>query len=136
VTSITDDYILYEVPIKIDGRLYNLTVAYDIEDAEYNMLTARLDESETSGIPARGERLLVPGDVVTTVFLAFDNDNDDTEYFDDETFTISRNTSFEELTLPDGNYAFTYMMTDSRDEYYYSEVTALVMEDGWPEFIH
>jgi len=130
VMSITDDYILYEVPLRVNGRLYNLTVAYDIEDAEYKMLSARLDESETGGVQARSEELLSPGDVVSTVFFAIDHGDGDAVLFDNETFSIGRNTVFEETPLPDGTYVFMYMMTDYNDNIYYSDMAELVIEDG------
>jgi len=135
VTSITDEYVLYEAPIKIDGLLYNLNVAYNTEDASYKMLSAKLDESETGGISSKNERLLVAGDEVTTVFFALDRENGTLVPFDNETFTISKDSAFEETTLPDGIYAFMYLMTDYRDNLYYSDMTAIVMEDGEVDII-
>ena len=60
VLSVTDDYVLYEVPFLIKGKPYNLTVAYDFGTETYRMLTARPDEEGVP--PGRGERLLVEGD--------------------------------------------------------------------------
>jgi hypothetical protein len=135
VTSITEEYILYEVSLKVNGLLYKLTVAYDNKDAAYRMLSARLDESETDGLPSRSEKLLVPGDEVTTVFYAWDAENMELVPFDFETFTIRAASKLEEMTLPDGTYAFYYLMTDYKDDYYYSDWTEVVMKDGESDFV-
>jgi hypothetical protein len=133
VTSITDDYILYEAPLIINGKKHDLTVAYDIEDTEYRMLTARLDESETGGVPPKDERLLVSGDVVTTMFYALDPDGGEPVTFKDETFKIGKQSSFGELELPDGTYVFMFLMIDGKDNYYYSDISGILMEDGEAE---
>jgi hypothetical protein len=130
VTSITEEYILYEVPIKIDGRLHNLAVAYDVEDEKFRMLTARLDESETGGVPGKDERLLAVGDEVTTCFFALDHENANLVPFEDETFKITEKTAFDEMELPDGTYTFMFLMTDYRDETYSSGIAGIIVEDG------
>ena len=104
-------------------------------DAVYVMLSARLDESETGGIPPKDERLLVAGDKVTTVFLALNMESGDTTQFDYKTFTIRKGSSFGELELEDGYYAFMYLMTDYKDNYYYSEPLMIEIEDGDASFI-
>jgi len=128
VTSMTDGYILYEVLLKINGKLHNLTVAYDYEGKSYKMLTAKLDESETGGVPAKDERLLVAGDEITTVFLTLDDE--DPAVIESETFKFGRESSFEEMNLPDGLYAFAFMMTDYKEEIYYSVFSGVTIEDG------
>lgn len=130
VTSLTDDYVLYEVPLIIDEKMYNLTVAYDYDSKEYRMLAARLDDSETGGIPSREERLLGEGDRITTVFYKMDVESEELALFPNETFTLGKNPRFSELTLPDGMYALAFLMTDYKENYYYSDFAGVTIDDG------
>ena len=130
VTSLTDEYVLYEVPLKIDGKSYNLGVAYDFEVAEYRMLSARLDESETGGIPSREERLLRKGDEITTLFVRINTETEEVVLYPNETFTLTDTPRFAELDLPDGRYYLMFLLTDYKEGLYYSDPAAVLIEDG------
>lgn len=130
VTSIADGYVLYEVPLIVDEKMYNLTVAYDYDSRGYRMLAARLDDSEAGGIPSREERLLKEGDSVTTVFYKVDIQTGKMDLFPNETFTLGKKPRFSELTLPDGMYAMLFLMTDYKENYYYSDIAGVTIDDG------
>lgn len=130
ITSMTDEYILYEVPLVIDDKQYNLTVAYDFDSEEYRMLAARLDESETGGVPSREERLLKEGDVITTLYYKMDAKTEEMVPFRNETFTLGKTPRFSELALPDGTYAMVFLMTDYKDKHYFSDIAGVSIKDG------
>ena len=130
VLSVTDDYVLYEVPFLMKGKPYNLTVAYDFDTKAYRMLTARPDEEGVP--PGRGERLLVEGDEITLVLHKLDLEKDELVAFEGDTLTIGKRSEFKETVLPDGIYAFMFTMTDYRQNVYYSTASGVQMENGVP----
>jgi hypothetical protein len=130
VMSVTEDYILYEIPLLIGGKLHNLTVAYNFADESYKMLTAKLAPDETDGIPGKDERLLVPGDEITTVLLKLDQEAGETVPMEGETFKIGEKSAFGEINLDDGIYAFMFMMTDYKNAIYSSDIAGIIVEDG------
>jgi len=134
VSSITEDYILYDVPILIGGELYSLSVSYLFESGSYHLLTATPDNGGT-GITPKEQRLLVPGDEVTTLMYYLDDSGEDGGYYESETFTMTGDSAFHELELPDGIYSFLYVMTDYRNNVYMSELVGVSIEDGFPVMI-
>lgn len=131
VTSVTDDYILYEVPLLLKGKPYNLTVAYDFSSKEYRMLTARPDVEGAP--PGKDERLLVEGDEITLIHHSLDLENEELVPFEGDTFRIGKKSRFQETPLPDGQYAFMFAMTDYRENVYYSLPSGVEVKDGEPE---
>jgi hypothetical protein len=132
VNSLTDGYILYDIPLRINGSLHHLTVVGDFKDVEYRMLSARLDESETGGIPPKEERLLTAGDEITTRFFGLSDEG--LVPIDFETFTIHEDAAFDNLILPDGKYVYIYMMTDFKDISYNSEAVIMELSGGKAKF--
>ena len=130
VLSVTDDYVLYEIPFLMKGKPYNLTVAYDFDTKAYRMLTARPDEEGVP--PGRGERLLVEGDEITLVLHKLDLEKDELVAFEGDTLTIGKGSKFKEMVLPDGLYAFMFTMTDYRQNVYYSTASGVQMKNGVP----
>lgn len=131
VMSITDDYILYNVPILLNGVLCDLSVAYNYEKEEYVILSA--SPVTNSGVPSKEKLLLVPGDEITTLMMVMTDD--DSDYYEWETLTVTKSTSFGEIELPDGMYGFMYLMTDYADNTYSSQVAAVLIEDGYIEMM-
>jgi hypothetical protein len=130
VSSITDGYVLYDVPILLNGEFCILTVAYLPDDGTYEILTAT---PETEGsLPSKTEYTLEPGDEVTTLFVMASEAVEDAEYYEGETFTITEDTTFEEETLPDGPYAMVFTMTDYAGQQFLSRPLGIVIEDGYP----
>lgn len=129
VASITDDYVLYNVPIKMDGQRYDLKVAYSFTDKEYQLLAAQLSDSETGGVPSRQDRLLVKGDTITTVFIQLDEEGGYT-YQEHATFTLEDTPVFYEVDLDDGRYGFVFQLTDAQGNSYLSEMSYVDIKDG------
>jgi hypothetical protein len=125
VVTITDDYILYEIPVIINGRRANLSVAYSFVDGDYYILTAT---PESGGGPSSKEFImLIPGDELTLLMPVSWQD----EYYEFDTITVTRDTRFHEKELPDATYGFCYVMTDYADYAYFSDFAIMQIEDGW-----
>lgn len=125
VLSVTDDYILYQVPILLNSRLCDLTVAYMWETGKYVMLTAT--PVNENGMPSKEQLVITSGDEITTLVAYFGEDAED--YIEMGTLTVTAKTSFHEVDLPDGNYAFMYVMTDYKNNSYLSDLINVIIED-------
>ena len=116
-----EDYNLYSVPILLNGDDYNLQVAYDFSGEEWLILGASpgLDDS---GMAAKELRLLEPGDVITTIWQlsSFSGEND-FEMYTVEELTVTADTAFGEMPLPDGEYAMVFEMRDAAGGSSYSD---------------
>lgn len=116
-----DDYNLYSVPVLLNGEEYNLQVAYDFTDSSWSILGAwkGIDEN---GMADKDLRLLEEGDEITTLwYIASASGDDDFEPYTAETFTVTADTSFGEIDLPDGSYSMLYEMRDAMGNYAYSD---------------
>lgn len=116
-----DDYNLYSVPVLLNGEEYNLQVVYDFSAEEWGILGARQGIDE-SGMADKELRLLQEGDEITTLwFMATASGDDDFEPYTAASFTVTADTAFSEIELPDGRYAMLYEMRDAMDNYAYSD---------------
>lgn len=125
-----DGYNLYSVPILLNGEEYNLQVAYDFTDSTWSILGAwqGIDEN---GMADKDLRLLKEGDEITTLwYIASASGDDDFEPYTAETFTVTADTSFGEVDLPDGSYSMLYEMRDAMGNYAYSDQVIFECSDG------
>ena len=124
------DYNLYSIPILLGEDPYNLQVAYDFNTEEWSILGARPGIGE-SGLSDKELRLLQPGDVVTTVWYYSTISGDDgTEAYTAEEFTVTAQTSFYEIPLPNGRYGMVFEMRDAMDHYAYTEPVFFLCDGG------
>lgn len=67
-------------------------------------------------------RLLEEGDELTTIwYMASVSGEDEFEAYTADTFTVTADTAFGEMELPDGSYSMVYEMRDAMDNYAYSD---------------
>ncbi len=52
------------------------------------------------------------------------------EAYTADTFTVTADTSFDEIELPDGSYSMVYEMRDAMDNYAYSDAVIFDCADG------
>ncbi len=124
------DYNLYSIPILLGKDPYNLQVAYDFNTEEWSILGARPGIGE-SGMSDKELRLLQPGDVVTTVWYYSTISGDDgTEAYTAEEFTVTAQTSFYEIPLPNGRYGMVFEMRDAMGHYAYTEPVFFLCDGG------
>ena len=125
-----EDYNLYSVPILLNGEAYNLQVAYDFTAEAWSILGASqgLDES---GMASKELRLLVEGDVITTIWMAASySGDDDFEMYAAEELTVTAETSFGETPLFDGKYSMVFEMWDAAGNYAYSDAVTFDCTNG------
>ncbi len=132
VSAVTEEYVLYEVPILYNGEQCVLEVAYIPADGTYEMLAVTPDAED--GVPSKEQYLLKPGDEIIPIFAFMGFDEEEAEFYEGETITIAEDTSFGEASLPDGQYGLLFMMTDYAGEQYMSELVRVEINDGIPIF--
>jgi len=126
-----DDYNLYNVPILLNGESYNLSVGYSFTDAAYYILGASkpLDQS---GMADKNLVQLKAGDEITTLLYTMPISGDSTELTEIEaaTFTVSADTSFQEIDMGDGTFIMIYEMVDSNNNKANSAAVVFTVESG------
>ena len=125
-----EDYNLYSVPVLLNGEPYNLQVAYDFTTEEWSILGARQGIGE-AGMSDKELRLLQPGDTLTAIwYLSSYSGEDGLEAYAVEELTVTADTSFAEMELPDGRYGMVFEMRDAMDNYAYSDSVFFLCEGG------
>lgn len=126
----SEDYNLYAIPVLLNGEEYNLQVAYDFSTDEWNILGAR-QGIDNSGMADKELRLLQEGDEITTIwYMATASGDDEFEPYTAATVTVTADTVFGEMELPDGSYSMVYEMRDAMDNYAYSEPVTFDCANG------
>lgn len=126
----SEDYNLYAVPVLLNGEEYNLQVAYDFTTEEWSVLGAR-QGIDDSGMADKELRLLQEGDEITTIwYMASASGDDEFEPYTAATITVTADTAFGEIELPDGSYSMVYEMRDAMDNYAYSDPVTFDCADG------
>lgn len=116
-----DDYNLYSVPVLLNGEGYHLQVVYDFQTETWSITGARQGIDE-NGMADKELRQLQEGDEITTLwYIASATGDDDFEPYMIDTFTVTSDTAFAEIELPDGSYSMLYEMRDAMDNYAYSD---------------
>lgn len=125
-----EDYNLYSVPVLLNGEPYNLQVAYDFTTEEWSILGARQGIGE-AGMSDKELRLLQPGDSLTTIwYLSSYSGEDGLEAYAVEELTVTADTAFAEMELPNGRYGMVFEMRDAMDNYAYSDSVFFLCEGG------
>ena len=126
----SEDYNLYAIPVLLNGEEYNLQVVYDFSTDEWNVLGAR-QGIDKSGMADKELRLLQEGDEITTIwYMSTASGDDEFEPYTAATVTVTADTAFGEMELPDGSYSMVYEMRDAMDNYAYSEPVTFDCADG------
>ena len=128
--SFTDDYILYTVPVQVNGADTNLRMLYHMDGGEYEIIGTWDGVDTESGMASRDVKKLRDGDVVDFVFDAADLDTGEDTSFVAEGFTVSGPIVAEEATLFDGTYYYEYELTDIFGNVYTSDFAMLTVENG------
>ena len=107
------DYNLYSVPVLLNGEACCLQVVYDFNTEEWTILGARQGIDE-SGMADKELRLLQAGDQLTLLWYAASLSGDeDFEVYAGAELTVTADTAFVEMNLPDGSYAMVFTMSDA-----------------------
>ena len=132
LTEIGDDYLLYSIPVKLNGEEHSLSVSYSYATGEYEILGARRGIDD-NGMADRITRSLEPGDVIEPLhYVLFDMDDYDEEFtiMAVESLVVTENTRFHIEDMGDGYFIYIYEMVDLQNNSYLSEPAAFLVEDG------
>ncbi len=125
-----DDYNLYSVPVLLNDEEYNLQVVYDFNEEEWRILGAR-QGIDDSGMADKELRRLEAGDTITTVWYVDTlSGEEDIQPYAVETFTVTADTAFAEVELPDGDYVMLFEMRDALGNYAYSDSVMFTCQEG------
>ena len=124
-----DDYNLYSVPVLLNGGAWYLQVVYDFTDETWSILGAR-QGIDDSGMADKELRQLRPGDEVTTVWYMATLSDDDFAPYEAQRFTVTADTAFDEMALPDGEYLMIFEMWDAQGNTACSQGIDFLVESG------
>ncbi len=123
--SFTDDYILYTVPVQVNGKPTNLRMLYHRDTAQYEVIGTWDGIDSGTGMSSREVRKLQDGDSVAFVFEAYDLDTGKDASFVGGGFTVNGPVIAEEATLFDGVYYYQYEITDIFGRTYQSDFAVM-----------
>ena len=105
-------------------------MVYDFTEEAWRILGAR-QGIDDSGMAGKEQRLLQEGDQLTTVwYVSSISGDDDFAPYEIDTFTVTADTAFDEMALPDGQYFMMFEMRDAMDNCARSDVAVFTCEDG------
>ncbi|MEA5041862.1 MAG: clostripain-related cysteine peptidase [Oscillibacter ruminantium] len=128
--NFTDEYILYTVPVQVNGEDTNLRLLYHMDSGVYEVIGTWDGVDAQSGMASRDVRKLQDGDTVDFVFDAADLNTGEDTSFVAEGFTVSGPIIAEEAVLFDGTYYYEYELTDLFGNVYTSDLAVLTVENG------
>lgn len=123
------DYILYTVPILLNGEQTNLRMSYSYESNAYS-LHGTWDGIDESGMSSKEIRQLEDGDQIEFLFTAIDLESGEVEVFEFGGFTVEGDPVVEEATLFDSIYYYQFEVTDIFGNTYQSDFIAISVIDG------
>lgn len=126
----TDDYILYTVPVQVNGSDTNLRLLYHQDSGEYEVIGIWDGLEAESGMASRDIKKLADGDEVEFIFDAADLDSGEDASFIGGGFTVSGPVTVQEAELFDGTYYYEYEITDIFGNTYESDFAILTVTDG------
>lgn len=126
----TDDYILYTVPVQVNGKPTNLRMLYHRDTAEYEVIGTWDGIDSETGMSSREVKKLQDGDLVEFVFEAYDLTTGEDASFVGGGFTVSGPVLAEEAILFDGVYYYQYEITDIFGNTYQSDFAVLTSING------
>jgi len=126
-----DDYNLYSIPVKLNGRECNLQVAYSYADGKYRILGARRG-LEPNGMSDRNLILLKQGDVVTTIHYAMSATGDDEDFtpVEVDTFRLGSHPVVRDEEVGDGTYGYLFEFVAPAGESALSNFAVFEIENG------
>lgn len=128
--SFTEDYILYTVPVLVNGSPTNLRMLYHNDTAEYEVIGTWDGIDSETGMSSREVKKLQDGDQVEFVFEAYDLTTGEDASFVSGGFTVSEPVTAEEATLFDGVYYYQYEITDIFGNTYQSDFAVMESLEG------
>lgn len=124
-----DDYILYTVPILLNGEQTNLRMSYSYASNSYTV-HGTWDGIDEFGMSSKEIRQLADGDKIEFLFTSIGLETGEVETFAFGGFTVHGDPVVEEATLFDCTYYYQFEVTDIFGNSYQSEFIAISVADG------
>ncbi len=128
--NFTDDYILYTVPVQVNGNATNLRMLYHRDSGEYEVIGTWDGIDSETGMASREVKKLKDGDLVEFVFDAAKMGTGEDASFVGGGFTVNGPVVAEEATLFDGDYYYQYEITDIFGNTHQSDFAVLHNKNG------
>jgi len=125
-----EDYIVYTVPIRLNGEETNLRMSYYHDSASYEIHGAWDGIDEESGMSSKEVHKLKAGDTIEFQFVAADLDTEEVYAFEFGGFTVEDSVMVEEATLFDAIYYYEYEIIDIFGRTYTSDFAIMVSQNG------
>lgn len=123
--SSNDEYNIYLVPVKYNGKETELCITYSFEDEEYYIAGVY-----SNSINDESSRLmdLEEGDEIIPIFYGNSFTDDEDFSFEGGTIKYSEDLVVEDIELFDGEYIFRFDLTDVFGKHYYSDYYSMEIE--------
>ncbi len=128
--NFTDNYILYTVPVQVNGDSTNLRMLYHRDSGEYEVIGTWDGIDSETGMSSREVKKLQDGDLVEFVFDAAKMDTAEDASFVGGGFTVEGPVIAEEANLFDGDFYYQYEITDIFGNIYQSDFAVLHSQNG------
>ncbi len=128
-----ENYNVYSIPILLNDKEMNLRVAYifdDDENGHFEIYGAWEGIDSESGMSAKDIVKIKDGDKITLLFDSYDADNDESNIYETDTFTVNGPLVVEESELFDGDYMYSYEITDIFGNVKDSDPVIMTCENG------
>lgn len=133
-------YIVYVIPIKLNGELCNMLVSCSYPDKTYEIIGIRKSSNNTNGFNNEFVEMNV-GDTVTTIFPVFSarvkdadkedfNAADNVQFMELQTFTLEEMPEVEDMPLGDAHYAYYFAFTNPIGAACNSEAAIFSLKNG------
>ena len=131
LTEENDAYNLYAIPIKLNGVICNLQVAYRFADGRYEILGARRGLEE-NGMSDRQLIRLKEGDEITTIHYAMtiSGTEEDLAPVEIDTFRIGKAPKVEDEAVGDGIYAYAFEFAAPNAQSALSKLAQFTIQKG------
>ena len=132
VTAEEENYVLYSVPIKLNGVRCNLEVAYNYDGNNYKILGARRKYSDKN-MADKNLIKLKKGDKITTLHYGMTISGNDTDFTEVEvdTFTLENDKPvFADEQIGDGEYIYCFEFVTPNNESATSEFVNFTIKDN------
>lgn len=128
-----ENYNVYSIPILLNDKEMNLRVAYIFDDDEsghFEIYGAWECIDSESGMSAKDIVKIKDRDKITLLFDSYNVDNDESNIYETDTFTINGPLIIEESQLFDGDYMYSYEITDIFGNVKDSDPIIMTCENG------
>lgn len=132
ITYEGEEYNLYSVPIYLNEKECVMRVVYDYDKDAFEILGVRDEVDEEILMGDKNLIQLKAGDKVTPILYSMSMSDEDDETYEiaDETVTITEDSSFEEIELGDGTFAFMFEIVDTSNNSHDSDMVLFESSDG------